>query len=141
MSISVCADHLCVVCVQREWDTMKPGMSEHRAAEHGTPAEQWWNNWILPRTPAEHPRIPMEYQCSTSGTPPEQWNHTKRVQANQLSSTPSLKLSENLWFSGNSREYRSQIIHSNALMGESWRLNNHLIFSSERKVVFSSVNK
>ena len=40
----------------------------------------------------------MEYQRSTSGTPPEQRNHTKRVQANQLSSTPSLKLSENYDF-------------------------------------------
>ena len=31
-----------------------------------------------PGTPAEHPRLPTEYQRNTSRTPPEQWSHTKR---------------------------------------------------------------
>ena len=83
--------------VQYKGHTIKPG-----TPEHGTPAEQWnipeqWrNNRALPGIPAEHPRIPTEYQRNTSGTPPEQRNHTKRVQANQLSSAPPLKPSENL---------------------------------------------
>ena len=64
--------------------TIKPGTAEQGTAEHGTPAEErntpekWRNNWTLPGTPAEHPRIPKEYQRNTSGTPPEQWSHTKR---------------------------------------------------------------
>ena len=41
-------------------------------------------------------RIPTEYQRNTSGTPPEQRNHIKRVQANQLSSILLLKPSKYL---------------------------------------------
>ena len=62
----------------------------------------------------------------------------KRVQAKQLSSAPPLKSSESLWFSDNSREFRSQIIHSNAPMDESlthpvWTIT--LVFSSKRKIL------
>ena len=63
----------------------------------------------------------------------------KRVQAKQLSSAPPLKSSENLWFSDNSREFRSQIIHSNAPMDESslmhqvWTIT--LVFSSKSKIL------
>ena len=52
--------------------TIKQGMPEH-----GTPAEQR-SNWALLGTPSEHPRIPKEYQRNTSGTHPEQRNHTKQ---------------------------------------------------------------
>ena len=43
---------------------------EHRTSgEQRNTREQWRNNWTLPGTPAEHSRIPMEYQRNTSGTP------------------------------------------------------------------------
>ena len=119
-------------------------MLEHGTTEHGTPAEQrnnpeqGRNNWTFSWTPAEHPRISTEYRRNTSGAPAERRNHTQRVQANQLNSVPPLKPSENLWFPDNSREYRSQIIHSNAPMGESplphqgWTIT--LVFSKKRKI-------
>ena len=75
---------------------MKPGTPAHGTpAEQRNSPEQWRNNLTLTGTPAEHPKISTEYRRNTSGTPPEQWNHTKQVQANLLSSAPSLKPSEN----------------------------------------------
>ena len=76
---------------------MKPGTPAHGTpAEQRSSPEQWRNNLTLPGTPAEHPKISMEYRRNTSGTPREQRNHTKQVQANVLSSAPPLKPSENL---------------------------------------------
>ena len=46
-------------------------------------------------------------------------SNIKLIETNQVSSTPPLKSTENIQFSENSREYRSQIIHSNLPMGES----------------------
>ena len=119
--------------------TIKPGTPECEATENGIPAEQrntleqWQNNWTLPGTAAEHY---LEQQHNT----PEQWNHTKRVQVNKpVKLHPSPKTSENIWSSDNSKEYRSQIIHSNAPMGESswmhqiWTIT--LVFSNSRKNV------
>ena len=119
--------------------TIKPGTPECEATENGIPAEQrntleqWQNNWTLPGTEAEHY---LEQQRNTS----EQWNHTKRVQVSKpVKLCPSPKTSENIWSSDNSKEYRSQIIHSNAPMGESswmhqiWTIT--LVFSNSRKNV------
>ena len=84
--------------------TLKPGTPEHGTTERGTPSEQQnihprtvAEHWTLPGTPAEHPRIPTEYQRNTSGTPQEQRNHTKRVQANQLSSPKTIRQSMIFW--------------------------------------------
>ena len=64
--------------VQYKGHTIKPGTPEHKTpAEQRNIPEQWRNNRALPGIPAEHPRIPTEYQRNTSGTPPEQRNHTK----------------------------------------------------------------
>ena len=63
----------------------------------------------------------------------------KQVQANQLLSAPPLKPSENLWFPDKSKECTSQMIHSDARIGESfltyqgWKTT--LISSSKRKNV------
>ena len=70
----------------------KPGTPEHGTppAEQRSTPEQWWNNLALSGTPAEHPRISTKYRSNTSGARPEQRNHTKSVQGNQLSSAPLL---------------------------------------------------
>ena len=64
-------------------------------------------------------------------------SNIKRVQANQLSSIPPLKPLENLSFSDNSREQRSQINHSNSSMGGSNLTHQGrtitLVLSSKRK--------
>ena len=129
--------------------------------QQNTP-EQWWNNWTLPGTPAEHPGTTEPYKtknnCSVFKRKFKTQNlnfqlkvetlfiadinylficfssfKIKQDQANQLSSAPPLKP---LWFSD---DHRSQIIYSNAPMGESnlthqgWTITP--VFSNNRKIV------
>ena len=63
----------------------------------------------------------------------------KLFRAYQLSTVSPPKSLENLWFSGNSWECRSEVIHSNITMGksslthQSWTIT--LVFSSKSKII------